>query len=206
MGQVYNKLKKVDDAISAFYRAWHQLVEYEKTSKVGSDVFPEVDYKHVRRYLPKLLGYNLWLKSKCKVDEEKRDLLVEAYDMTLFCIDPNYDWPVLSAHNNLLYYQVVLALCCGGLIDIKKNREIGLKHLKAIENCQDVDAIKDLYHMDTLAKAYYIYGKKAKGVTFAKRIIDRVLTGDFEHISQKDALEIAQEAKQLIAGSLTSVQ
>jgi len=206
LGQVYNKLGKTDDAIDAFNRAWVQVIKYEKSGKIGSDLLPEADYKHVRRYLPKLLGYNFWLKSRHKIGDEKRDLLFEAYDKTLASIVPDYEGSVLSAHNNLLYYQVELVLYCGELIDKKKNRELGLKHLKEIEGCQNVHEVKNLFHMDTLAKAYYVYGKKAKGVSLAKRIIDQVLNGDFEQVSKKDALEIAQEAKQLIEGSLTGPQ
>jgi tetratricopeptide (TPR) repeat protein len=203
LGQVYNKLGKIDDAISVFKRAWLQVIDYEKTGEVGGDLLPDADYKHVRRYLPKLVGYNLWLQSEVKVGEEKRDLLMEAYNTTLNCVGSEHEWPELSAHNNLLYYQVALTLFCDEIIDKKKNHELGLKHLKAIDDCQNVDDITDLFYMDTLSKAFYLYSNKAEGVSMAKRIIDQVLSGEFEQTSDKNALEIAQEAKQLIEGGLT---
>lgn len=112
-GQALSKLGRIDEALEALRRAGEAAREI--ASKVGGagevwpDELPHVDYEHMQRSQPKLLGYALWQKGALIDPNDhsgKIAVFVEAYDETRKCLDApdgGGDY-LLNIHNNLLYY------------------------------------------------------------------------------------------------------
>jgi ppGpp synthetase/RelA/SpoT-type nucleotidyltranferase/tetratricopeptide (TPR) repeat protein len=203
LAQAYNKLEDYQKAVAEFDEAWGQVSSYEETCENGSDFLPDVDCAHIRTYLPKLHGYNIWLLSRSAVGEEKQNLLQEACEKSQLSLDSDDRQAVFQTHNNILYYLCELYRGFSESINMDENKEAALAHLDFIETNQNLMKDNDLYTLDTLAKAYCIYGKTKEAKELADKVIDKVLSSHPVNASRDEALEIAQDAKKILADDLT---
>ncbi len=202
LAQSYGKLGYVDESILHFSKTKEQIIEFEKFGCIFDDNLPETDYAHVKKYLSKLYGFQLWhkahyMKIENNVDlQEKISLLKQAYEITstgLVEIDKNQK---ISVVNNLLYYAIELENL--GNQDFQRIGSTVKQHLETFEKLIVVLDTDDLLFMDTLSKAYCHLGMHGKAIEVLNKIIDIALnrsTNDF--YDQSDILELAQEASLL---------
>lgn len=203
LAQAHNKLGDYGLAVEEFTTAWVQVQEHLSNNMIGQDVLPEVDYDHMRTYLPKLLGYNLWLISRNKEGEDKLKYLEMAYEKSLPSLESGDQKAVFLIHNNLLYYLTELHQFFRDSIDLENLRERGLMHLDYIETHKTLLDDNDIHTLDTLARALFIFDRTSEAVAVAEKIISIVLSGDHLEASTVDALEIARDARKIIQGGLT---
>ncbi|MGE4544051.1 MAG: hypothetical protein AB7D06_08080 [Pedobacter sp.] len=178
LAQAYGQNWLVDLSLKKCNEAYSIYKEIEEKGFEDSVEIPESDYKHIKKYLPKVYGYYLWHKSELvKLDcvknaIKKVNMLKKAYYLTLECLendDGNY-----NLYNNLLYYalDMIKVKSMYSAIKIKKDIVDSIeKNLNNLSESFDIDSSEDIDTLDTLAKAYDYLGRCEE----RNRILDRLI-------------------------------
>jgi hypothetical protein len=111
LAQSLGKAGKLDQAIEKYLegsKLMLSLVGKNMPTEEWPDELPETDYNHMKKSIPRLLGYHYWMKAAETNDKAlKLILLQQAYETTeelSSVVDSDED--IRKMHNNLLYYAV----------------------------------------------------------------------------------------------------
>jgi len=170
-GQALGKLGVVDASIEKF-SSTKKLVEQIDSRQLpfSPDRLPDDDRKHIEKLLPKLLGFQYWVKSQ-SVDEadvfSKYTYISAAFDETSSLLDKHAD--DVSVHNNLVYYAVD-ALTLEGSDKVKFEAQLQAS-LGFLEKSGVFDVSRDIELLDTLARAYHFLHQHDKSKSAAAKIL-----------------------------------
>lgn len=64
IAQTYGKIRNTESALSKCHEAYTLYEEIKENGFTPSKELPEADYNYIKQYLPKIYGYNLWLKAE----------------------------------------------------------------------------------------------------------------------------------------------
>ncbi len=200
LGQVLNQTALLHEAEKAYETAWQLMHTYENKKEVGCDALPLVDFEHLKAYLPRKLGYNYWQKSEeTEQAQDKFRLLSRAVEVTEEMLT-SQDMEVQRAgHNNLLYYRVELVKYCSDLVDLDLIRTKCQMHIEKLEALACGQHNDDLLELDTISKAYALLGENDKATSICKKIIDKALKNQTDTSEPALVLQIAREARELLA-------
>lgn len=207
-GQAYGRLGYVDLAISKIREAGvltDQILQQIKNSDgeiIWTDNLPKVDYEHLRKAQPKVLGYHLWLQIReTPADQflKKAELFREAYAVTEGCLAylGATGEDALSIRNNLVYYGIGYLAHAGlpvGSVPAKTMRSNVESHLNYIEKYViDYDKLP-LDILDTLTKAYSFLGRIENARRIASLVMNKCLASDKTPISSDEKVGLLQTA------------
>jgi ppGpp synthetase/RelA/SpoT-type nucleotidyltranferase len=214
LGQALGKLDLIDESIFQLTIA-NDLFKSSKIPNLDDDdskwpdVLPKADYQHIAINLPKLLGYNLWLKIKSLGsghDQEKFDLFHTAYEITLSSLSHTKDNPKseLSLQNNLLYYSIgaLSRISMPGLTKLIKKEELEAKvhdHIGYLEAHAKIDEMSTS-NVDTLMKAYWLLKRDSEATLCANNVIERCLDPEFTDLNSEEKLLLMRVAQKVIQG------
>lgn len=196
-GQALGKFGAVDASIEKFLSTKVLVGQIDLNQLSPSpDRLPNDDRKHIDKLLPKLLGFQYWVKSQ-SIDEidisVKRELISAAFTETSSLLEKYGD--DASVHNNLVYYAVD-ALSLGAPLDKEKLEAQLQSSLNFLEKtCQVLDS-RDIELLDTLARAYAFLGQPDKAKAAAARILTLWESRDSEtsRLSSDVVIEIVRAA------------
>lgn len=183
LGQAHGKLNHIEIALDWLRKSYAEIQRFEKAGNKYSDSLPVVDYRHIKTFLPKFLGYTLWRKSEKIAEDDgsnisvRLELLQEAYKITeeMIIHDLEKDKNLhIDKHNNLLYYaQLIICLSRKSGLEVQiQNIEEELSfHLSRLEDLVDLESTNDLYTLDTILRAYDQNGESEKIPFILGRII-----------------------------------
>lgn len=178
MAQAYGKNRLIDLSLKKCEVAYSMYKEVEKNGFVVSKELPEADWDHIRKHLPKIYGYYLWMKCDTNESESFKNsvskvmVLRKAYNLTKEALAN--DSENNSLYNNLLYYSLEIARIARRYTKIKINKEIVgsiefyLNKLREKINIEDSENIETL---DTFAKAYHFLGNREELARVLNRLI-----------------------------------
>lgn len=198
IAQAYGKLGQPELALEKYEQVHKFIAQFEAKGTVWADNLPEIDYKHIKRSLPTLWGYQLWKKSFSYKDGdiEKISLLQQAYEITSHSLPIDEPERCGKIYNNLVYYSLELADYSSGEDKVTEKILSQLPHnLEKLEGCINIKECEDIEVLDTIAKAYRQVQRKEEACDTLDRIIFLTLGGSKNSVYDHDVmLEIAQEA------------
>lgn len=199
IGQALSRTGDLKASIEKLNEA-HQLMEDlgDLCDGPWPDEAPEVDYKHLVQYVPRLLGFQYWQWSRLpEIDiAKKEDLLKKAYLETTKATECRHidDNSLLKTQNNLLYYAVDYL---NSIPDESKDQDFTsmLKdrlpsHLAPLEKDFSLDDCTDLELLDTFMDTYIFLGQEGKIGPIAQRILTLSLEEGGAMTEQKQALKM----------------
>ena len=177
LAQAYGKNQLIELSLNEFEQAYANIKQFEQDGCKFADNLPEVDYKHIKMYLPKVYGYQLWRKAE-KIEgvnkeqlQLKINILSKAYQLTSESL--GHDRKVdIDIYNNLLYYGTeILSLSkesgCEIAADIPKSVD---EYLKLLEQAYKIEECDDLDVLDTLLRTYDIRENKESVLKILSKI------------------------------------
>ena len=214
VGQALGRLGHIELAIAKLREAGSMVHDIAATLPPGTtkddwpDNLPYVDYEHLRRAQPKLLGYHLWLliqDSPASDDQKKATLFREALEVSTgtyeILLENNED--TASMRNNLMYYQVGY-LSHSGLKPLDSEfgkivEEIN-GHLRFFEtNFEDLSALH-IDTLDTLAITYSFLYQQDKARKIATIVMDKCLSEGQAAITAEEKVELLKTAHLISSG------
>lgn len=195
IAQAYGRLGHTDRAIAKFEES--DLVAKATLQKhQGQDTWPtelpKADYEYMRNLLPKMLGYQLWVKAEKAQNDpaEKAALLRKAFEVTRPLLDLAAGKPLFDVHNNLLYYAVGYL----SLHDFDWDKAFITEALRpqveqSLAALEQLDmATLSIGELDTLVRAYDFLADQGKALRAAARLVELAMhepkTDDTERASR----------------------
>jgi tetratricopeptide (TPR) repeat protein len=200
LGQVYNKLGLLDDAVNMYSSACKLIVNYRDASLIGSKELPKNDYEHMSARLKKIWGYSVWQLSQRETNPNNSYKLInEAYNLTVEGLgDAKDDDAIFSMHNNALYYLVEMVERHGTFANKEDILKKSQAHLSFLEDSnKKIDNIS-IEHLDTLTKAYYFHNNFEQAESTSKEVIRRILDRNYKSVTDSDALKMASDAQNIL--------
>lgn len=205
IAQAYGRLGHTDRAIAKFEESdivAKATLEKHQGHNTWPTELPKADYDYMRNLLPKMLGYQLWVKAEKTQNDpaEKAALLRKAFEVTRPLLDLVADKQLFDAHNNLLYYAVGYL----SLIDVELDDafiaealrpQVG-RSLAALEQF-DI-ATLSIGELDTLVRAYDFLADQDKALRAAARLVELAT-----HEPKTDDTELASRVLSMLTFALS---
>lgn len=179
IAQAYGRLGRTDRSIAKFEEAEsvaNAVMEKMSETKSWPMELPKADYDYMSQTLPKLLGYQLWVKAEQLKDkpEECAVLLKRAYEVTLPLLNVVGETRLHDIHNNLLYYAVQYLSLDESVWDAGFVAEKVLPQLDKSLECLEAQGVAGLSieELDTLVRAYAFLNKAEYALSTAAKIIE----------------------------------
>lgn len=177
LGQALGRLGHYDESILKLKESG-QLAETILSQITGSEGtawphdMPRLDYEHLQRTQPKLVGFYIWKKIAASTEmppEERATLYLEAHAITEKLLSINIPEGdaiaekksniVYHAHNNLLYYAVQVFECIkeGASLNQKETELLSIKIRKSLtylEKAKSKLEEHDLRTLETIMRSY----------------------------------------------------
>ncbi|NTV12823.1 MAG: RelA/SpoT domain-containing protein [Desulfobulbaceae bacterium] len=217
-GQALGKIGFTESSIEKLDLAYNLLKKFESEGSNFSNFLPEVDYKHMKKFLPLVYGYQLWKKVNTIEDatgnsaKEKKEILLKAYELTTEATEFYSEDEVFKIHNNLLYYAMdIIGLCneaegdsdgdlCRGM---EKNITI---HLSTLLRKFDATTNTNINLLDTLVRAHIANKDYKNAKVICDRLLDLCLGSEvgyiYENETRHDLAEKAYANKKIIEKEL----
>ncbi|GAV21362.1 hypothetical protein MMIC_P2346 [Mariprofundus micogutta] len=181
-GQVQGKFGDVDGAIKRLKGSKEEAETIQKGLVNGKwpDELPEVDYKHMIKVLPRLIGFQLWRKADSICETEnlplKLDLLREAFEETEIILSSEHadEREMRFAHNNLLCYGVEYIKLQPESEDtfLTILKEKMPQYLQALEEKTNLETCDKIELLDTFVSAYTFLGRGEDAKKVAAMILE----------------------------------
>ncbi len=218
IGQALSKLGRIDEAIDALRQSGESACQIAKDAQEGGgqwpDRLPKIDYEHLQRSQPKLLGYALWQKAASINSDEhepKCQLFKEAYEITAACLKApggNVDY-CLTIHNNLLYYATAF------LSHSKKLPRGHTFQRNPLEMKNHIEFLREQIGrgkkvtadvLDTMYRGYAALGNLHDAQKAAVAFIDACLSSDDGGIADASRIKLMRAAKIFIdTGNVSAI-
>jgi ppGpp synthetase/RelA/SpoT-type nucleotidyltranferase len=203
LAQAYEKNNYIDLALKKCDEAYLIYKNIESEGFVESIELPQADFSHIQKYLPKIYGYFLWIKSEkmSAIDTRsainKTSVLRKAYFLTQEALEHDKENP--SLYNNILYYTLDIMKIVKSFDKVRVRKEIIdsiEKYLLELAKRINFYETENIVILDTAVKVYDYLGdtvERDKIITRVIPIAEKLLV---KQDGEKEMIEaIIKEAK-----------